>query len=207
MTTYEELRAAAIAATPQDLDTSQYITSDELYECPLCGGDGSVEGRDFCNFDDFAIGVHIYGIGEKMVACEQYPRKIISLLNELDIKDARIANLEDFLRRDGYRQCDIAECNCGSWHGGHASDNLSEISEFLHSEGAWKGTILESVKSLHLRAEKAEARGREVGLRKALDALNEAPPTKSTNVDHVLGYASAFSVATKAVNSLLGEKE
>ena len=99
MTTYEELRAAAMAATPQDLDTSQYITSYELYECPLCGGDGSVEGLDFCNFDDFAIGVQIYGIGEKMVACEQYwrkasPRKIISLLDELNAKDARIAKLE-----------------------------------------------------------------------------------------------------------------
>lgn len=23
---------------------------------------------------------------------------------------------EDVLRRNGFRQCDIAACNCGSWH-------------------------------------------------------------------------------------------
>ena len=25
--------------------------------------------------------------------------------------------LRDFLRREGYRRCDIPACNCGSWHG------------------------------------------------------------------------------------------
>ena len=52
----------------------------------------------------------------------------------------------------------------------------------------------------------AEARGREVGLQEALTALNEAPTTKTTNFYHAIGYSVAFSVAIKAVNSLLGEK-
>jgi len=35
--------------------------------------------------------------------------------------------LTEFIHSRGYRRCDIAACNCGSWHGGHAEDRLSEI--------------------------------------------------------------------------------
>ena len=52
----------------------------------------------------------------------------------------------DFLLRHGYRRCDIPACNCGSWHGGHANQRLSEISDYLVSCGMWKGTILDSIK-------------------------------------------------------------
>lgn len=44
---------------------------------------------------------------------------------------ARINKLEDFIAREGYRRCDIAACNCGSWHGGHAMNRLREIREAL----------------------------------------------------------------------------
>ena len=38
----------------------------------------------------------------------------------------------DFMIRQGYRFCDIAACNCGSWHGGHADNRLRQ----MHDTGA-----------------------------------------------------------------------
>jgi hypothetical protein len=37
----------------------------------------------------------------------------------------------DFLRRRGYRPCDIPACNCNSWHGGHDHERLREIYDAL----------------------------------------------------------------------------
>lgn len=41
----------------------------------------------------------------------------------------------DFMHREGYRECDIAACNCGSWHGGHAANRLREISDIVPHNG------------------------------------------------------------------------
>lgn len=54
------------------------------------------------------------------------------------------AELLDFIRREGYRRCDIPACNCGSWHGGHASDRLREIGEVIEHNGI---TILAAVEA------------------------------------------------------------
>ncbi len=48
-----------------------------------------------------------------------------------------IERLNDFLEREGFRRCDIAACNCDSWHGGHAMVRLQEIIETL---GGCNGT-------------------------------------------------------------------
>lgn len=40
-----------------------------------------------------------------------------------------------FLERRGYRRCDIAACNCNSWHGGHAEQRLGEIEDALSEAG------------------------------------------------------------------------
>lgn len=42
-----------------------------------------------------------------------------------------VRELEEFLAREGYRKCDIAACNCGSYHEGHANRRLREIIEEL----------------------------------------------------------------------------
>lgn len=56
----------------------------------------------------------------------------------------------DFLRRAGYRRCDIAACNCGSWHGGHAEDRLAEIKAALDDTGAPQcgGILVDRIKAL-----------------------------------------------------------
>lgn len=48
----------------------------------------------------------------------------------LDERDLAV----DFLRRHGYRRCDIPACNCGSWHGGHANARLNELREAFEQD-------------------------------------------------------------------------
>lgn len=73
---------------------------------------------------------------------------------------------EEFLRLHGYRKCDIAACNCGSWHGGHANQRLAEIREAFEQDeltDTRNKTLLNLVcevltdrSDLRLRAEQAE---------------------------------------------------
>jgi hypothetical protein len=41
-------------------------------------------------------------------------------LKRLDLEPAfeRVEALKSVLRRNGFRECDVAACNCGSWHAG-----------------------------------------------------------------------------------------
>lgn len=100
MDKFSELKAAAMAATPQKIDGAQEKTEDGCMECPCCSGDGQVDvGADYCNYDNTAIGVIFYGIGDAHVAAERYfraanPATVLALLSELEAKDKRIAELE-----------------------------------------------------------------------------------------------------------------
>jgi hypothetical protein len=40
-----------------------------------------------------------------------------------------------FMEREGYRECDIDSCNCGSWHGGHAARRLRELHDLASDSG------------------------------------------------------------------------
>jgi hypothetical protein len=55
-------------------------------------------------------------------------------MDEDDWKE-RALKAEDFLRRRGFNPCDIAACNCGLWHGGHANERLNEIQNALEDHG------------------------------------------------------------------------
>ncbi|MGJ5824849.1 ead/Ea22-like family protein [Serratia sp. H402Y] len=100
MDKFSELKAAAMAATPQQIDGAQEKTEDGCMECPCCSGEGRVDvGADYCNYDNTAIGVIFYGIGDAHVAAERYfraanPSTVLALLAELEAKDNRIAELE-----------------------------------------------------------------------------------------------------------------
>jgi hypothetical protein len=89
----ESLKAAALAATPQDIDAAQRIEHYEdgsHIECPICGGDGYVElNADFCNYDGEAQGVQFYGIGDAHVVAEAYfraakPATVLALIERLE---------------------------------------------------------------------------------------------------------------------------
>lgn len=100
MDKFSELKAAAMAATPQKIDGAQEKTEDGCMECPCCSGYGQVDvGADYCNYDNTAIGVIFYGIGDAHVAAERYfraanPATVLALLAELEAKDKRIEELE-----------------------------------------------------------------------------------------------------------------
>ncbi|MDX7621802.1 ead/Ea22-like family protein [Enterobacter bugandensis] len=95
------LREAAEKATALNLDTAQEARQedDECIECPACGGDGYMEvQRDYCNIDGVALGVLFYGIGEHHGFAEAFfraanPATVLALLDELEAKDKRIADL------------------------------------------------------------------------------------------------------------------
>jgi hypothetical protein len=53
-----------------------------------------------------------------------------------------------FMESAGYRRCDIAACNCGSWHGGNAMARLMEIRDALGQERVNGKTILSAVQEL-----------------------------------------------------------
>jgi len=65
-----------------------------------------------------------------------------------------ITRTKDFLSMEGYRRCDIPACNCPYWHGGHASTRLREVSDLIHEEWMWKGTIISSLEDMAKAANK-----------------------------------------------------
>lgn len=73
----DALEQAALAATPQNIDSAEIIETDgeKVIECPVCGGDGfaALEG-DYCNYDGKALGVQLYGIGNEFGAAERFFR-------------------------------------------------------------------------------------------------------------------------------------
>jgi hypothetical protein len=45
-----------------------------------------------------------------------------------------MVSAEAFLEAEGYRRCDIAACNCGSWHRRVARESLGDIASSLLME-------------------------------------------------------------------------
>jgi hypothetical protein len=51
----------------------------------------------------------------------------------LSSQEEELRKVLAFIERRGYRRCDTAACNCGSFHGGHAEQRLVEATEELRS--------------------------------------------------------------------------
>lgn len=94
----EALKAAALAATPQDIDSAQEVErfpdGSRYCTCPACDGEGHVDiEADFCNYDGHALGVQFYGIGTEHGAAEAYfravkPATILALIDRLERAEA-----------------------------------------------------------------------------------------------------------------------
>lgn len=65
------------------------------------------------------------------VACEssdsRYLDRVSRELRQRLEREQEQGDAVDFLRREGYRRCDIPACNCPFWHGGNAARRLEEI--------------------------------------------------------------------------------
>lgn len=85
----KELREVAARLTPQRLDTAETL-DHHLMECPVCH-EGEVDVTDYCNYDNTAIGVQFYGIGQAHKDAEDFfrlarPQALLPLLDALTPK-------------------------------------------------------------------------------------------------------------------------
>lgn len=109
MKDYSELKILAEAATPQDFDSAQVATHEGWIECPTCGGEGSVDlGGDYLNYDNEALGVQFYGIGDAHVKAEDYyraanPAAVLALIAEVEALKAE----RDYCRRVADHNLDL----------------------------------------------------------------------------------------------------
>jgi hypothetical protein len=70
-----DVKQKAEAATPQNFDTAEIKTAGAFIVCPFCDGEGEVEvTADYCNYDNVAIGVQFYGVGNHFGNAEAYYR-------------------------------------------------------------------------------------------------------------------------------------
>jgi hypothetical protein len=69
---------------------------------------------------------------------------------------ARAEKAERFIANEGFRRCDIMACNCGSWHGGSASQRLHEIRELMEEHDiSTNGETIYSALEKHFAALRA----------------------------------------------------
>jgi hypothetical protein len=89
----QHLKRVAEAATAGDLETvpnppNEYGGREQdCYECPMCQGEGWLDGVTYCNFDRVTIGVQFFGIGDEFKRYEAYfraasPATILALIEE-----------------------------------------------------------------------------------------------------------------------------
>jgi len=88
MTDIEQLKRLAEAATPMDYSSAKVKEQVEI-TCPYCCGEGNVDCLNIINFDDLPLGVQVFGIGNEMVAAENFieaftPTTILSLIARLE---------------------------------------------------------------------------------------------------------------------------
>ncbi len=66
----DEIVALAEKATPMDLASAER-RDEGFYDCPLCGGEGEVEGEVYVNVDSVAQSVGFFGIGDEFGNAEK----------------------------------------------------------------------------------------------------------------------------------------
>ncbi|HZX80498.1 MAG TPA: hypothetical protein VFE72_06065, partial [Lysobacter sp.] len=65
-----EVLALLEKATAFDVETAEHRDIG-LHDCPLCDGEGAVEGTTYTNFDRVATGVQFFGVGNEHVHLER----------------------------------------------------------------------------------------------------------------------------------------
>ena len=54
----------------------------------------------------------------------------------MDERQESADDLRDVLRRNGFVRCDVAACNCGSWHARYGlTERWTEVKDALHDAG------------------------------------------------------------------------
>ena len=112
----KEVVARAEKATPQNLGTAELHVADGWYECPACGGEGSVDGETYTNYDGVANGVQFFGIGDEFGLAEKLfrtgvhaaPAIAAALLRAEELLADHISTFDGFSDYEAKRRCDPA---------------------------------------------------------------------------------------------------
>ncbi len=120
-TTLDRLKAAALACTPLDIDTAQFTKGEDDVDCFYCGGEGFVHlEATHGNFDNCAIGVQFFGIGNEFGAADRYlreasPKTILGLIAHIEAMAGELeAAKAQQISKNHQTLIDIAagECPC-----------------------------------------------------------------------------------------------
>ena len=183
--TIATLKQAALAATPQDIDSAERTENrpDGSYlTCPACEGEGCIPFEsDYCNYDHIAIGVQFYGVGDGFGKAEAYfraarPAIILALLDRLEHAEAALLATQQPEPREAvlYEHDD----------GRYAVASSAEVADFTRCEPAWRRLGPVTVYGSHAeprppitddqrdKIERAEACLRNTGRTKDRDAAN-----------------------------------
>lgn len=78
-----------------------------------------------------------YHTGGRISGCHQaLMAEVAALRAALDQEKVTNSDLEDVLHRNGFVRCDVAACNCGSWHARYGlRERMNEISDALAEAG------------------------------------------------------------------------
>lgn len=114
----ETLERLGKEATPGDLATAESVRTDTGVECPMCGGDGDLDAKAYTNFDNVAVGVQFFGVGNEHVVQEALwhayrnnHAQILAALRVAEVADEvktaleqaaiRFDSIDEYQRRNG----------------------------------------------------------------------------------------------------------
>jgi hypothetical protein len=87
-------------------------------------------------------------LNEALGALEECRKRSVDRQLAVDELSRRQNELIWFIHAEGYRRCDSPACNCPYFHGGDASERLTEISDELGIYRTNGTTILKAVRKL-----------------------------------------------------------
>lgn len=118
-------------------------------------------------------------------------QKVIALESQLSAVTAERDALQNALLRNGFTQCDIAACNCGSWHHRYGlPERWEEIKEALREADVLDNSVgnlpINAIKRLanERNALRVDAERYESLLKRCVTAL-ELTPAKWRNGEHI----------------------
>ena len=123
---------------------------------------------------------------------------IAALLDRLDKAERENKSIRDILLRNGFVECDIPACNCGSWHHRYGlPERFHEIKDALADAGhelsnANGNTTLGALNELIEQRDAAEAENER--LREDAERLDWIASIARINSRHGTGYVMAIEV-------------
>lgn len=112
--------------------------------------------------------------GGSTQATWSFPGYLAEAADEIERLRAEVVRLTDVLRRNGFRECDIPACNCGSWHhvGGFA-ERFREIDEATADDERNGETLLTRIGRIVADRERLRAALTDIAEPKGMDNESE----------------------------------